>query len=157
MLHYSNYEESEIRGVYTEDAMREEMAQYAEFGRKKNEKAIAYQKHRIDTLMLQRKSLGQEDRKIQKKQSELKNVIEKTTEIIQLKKTMRSRRKKIVRQMSQLAISIGQERDKLEKMHTLTDEQLAEQELRDSHLYFEEFYVIDDRLAKNQTIEEHRA
>jgi septal ring factor EnvC (AmiA/AmiB activator) len=142
VLHYAYYEESEVRGVYTEDAMRKELAQYAEWGRKHNEKSIAEQERRIEELKKQRKELGQEDRKIQEKQAELKVVSEKIEEMRQLEKNLRHNRKEVARKMDQLAMSIRNQEYGLKKMKSLTDNQLAEREMERSHLYFEEFYVL---------------
>ena len=142
VLHYLYYEESTIRSVYTEEAMRQELVQYAEWGRANNEKAIAEQERRIEELKKQRKALGQEDRKIQEKQTELKAVSEKTEEMVQLEKDLRHRRKEVVRKMDQLAMSIHNQEYGLEKMKSLTDEQLAEREMERNNLYFEEFYVL---------------
>jgi hypothetical protein len=142
VLHYSYYEESEIRGVYTEEAMKQELAQYAEWGRAYNEKSIAEQERRIEELKDSRKALGQEDRKIQEKQAELKAVSEKTEEMRQLEKDLRHSRKEVVRKMDRLAMSIRNQEYGLEKMNSLTDEQLAEREMDRNHLYFEEFYVL---------------
>ena len=143
VLHYAYYEESEIRGVYAEDAMKKELARYAEWGRAHNEKAITSQEHNIEELKKQRKALGQEDRKISEKQAELKKVgPEKSEEQKQLEKSLKRDRKAVARKMDQLAMSIRNQEYGLEKMKGLTDEQLAEKEMQRSHLYFEEFYVI---------------
>ena len=143
VLHYACYEESEIRGVYTEDAMKKELEMYAEWGRAHNEKAIADQERRVEEQQKRRKALGQEDRKIQEKQAELKKVgSEKTEEMKQMEKSLKSRRKALDREMSQLAVSIQNQKYGLEKMKNLTDEQLAEKEMQRGHLYFEEFYVL---------------
>jgi chromosome segregation ATPase len=142
VLHYSYYEESEVRGVYTEDAMRKELTQYAEWGRAHNEKSIAEQERRIEELKARRKALGQEDRKIQEKQAELKAVSEKIEEMRQLEKDLRHNRKEVARKMDQLAMSIRNQEYGLEKMRGLTDNQLAEREMERNHLYFEEFYVL---------------
>ena len=142
VLHYACYEESEVRGVYTEDEMKKELARYADWVRANNEKTIAEQEHRIEELQKRRKALGQEDRKIQEKQAELKFVKEKSEIQKELEKTLRHNRKEIDRQMAQLAMSIKNQEYGLEEMKSLTDNQLAEKEMQRSHLYFEEFYVL---------------
>lgn len=142
VLHYACYEESEIKGVYTEDAMRKEMTLYAEWGRERNEKAIVEQERRIEELKARRKALGQEDRRISEKQAELKVVHEKSDIQKELEKTLRHNRKEVVRQMDQLAMSIRNQEYGLEKMKNLTDKQLAEQEMQRGHMYFEEFDVL---------------
>ena len=106
VLHYAYYEESEVKGVYTEDAMKKELEMYAGWGRAHNEKAIAEQEHRIEELQKRRKALGHEDRKIQEKQAELKFVKEKSEIQKEVEKTLRHNRKEIDRQMAQLAMSI---------------------------------------------------
>ena len=142
VLHYACYEESEIKGVYTEEAMRKELALYAEWGRERNEKAIVEQERRIEELKARRKTLGQEDRRISEKQVELKVVHEKSDIQKELEKTLRHNRKEVVRQMDQLAMSIRNQEYGLEKMKNLTDKQLAEREMQRGHLYFEEFDVL---------------
>lgn len=137
VLHYSNWDESEIHGVYTEDAMKKEMVKYAEWGRKKNEKAIAEQERRIEELKKRRKTLGQEDRKLSENQARLK-----ADGINNARTILKSKRKEIMRQMSQLAMSISNQEVGLEKMRNMTDQQLAEQEMSRGHLYFEEFDVL---------------
>lgn len=137
VLHYAYYEESEIRGVYTEDAMKKEIAQYAEWGRVSNEKAIAEQEQRIEELMKQRKALGQEDRKISERQAQME-----ADGIANAKKQLKSERKRLMGQMDDLARSIRNMEWKLKEMKSLTSEQLAEREMERSHLYFEEFYVL---------------
>ena len=143
VLHYAYYEESEIRGVYTEEAMQKELAQYAQWGRERNEKAIANQELRIEELKVRRKALGQEDRKISEKQAELKAASPSLSEDIkELSKSLKNSRKRLMREMDQLAMSIRNQEYGLEKMRNLTERQLAEKELEASHLYFEEFYVL---------------
>lgn len=143
VLHYAYYEDSEIKGVYTEEAMKKELEMYAQWGRANNERAIANQERRIKELKKRRKALGQEDRKIQEKQAELKVVgSEKTEEMKQMEKSLKSRRKELDREMVQLAMSIQNQEYGLDKMKSLTDKQLAEKEMQRGHLYFEEFYVL---------------
>jgi hypothetical protein len=143
VLHYSYYDESEVLGVYTEGAMKNEISQYARLGKERNDKTIIEQERRIEELKARRKDLGQEDRKIQEKQTELKAVSsEKTEGMKHLEKSLRSRRKELDREMAQLAVSIQNQEYGLEKMKNLTDEQLAEKEMQRGHLYFEEFDVL---------------
>jgi seryl-tRNA synthetase len=142
VLHYAYYEESEIRGVYTEDAMKKELAQYAELGKARNAKEIAEQEQRIEELKKQRKSLGQEDRKISEKQSELKSANNQSEEHKQLLKALKHDRKAVIRQMDQLAMSIRNQEYRLEQMKNYTDNQLATREMERLHLYFEDFYVL---------------
>ena len=136
VLHYSHYEESEVHGVYTEEAMKKELAQYAECGRERNEKAIAEQKRRVEDLKARRKKLGQRDREVQKQQKQLKE------DNVKADSVLKSERKRLMREMTQLAMDIHNQECGLEKMKSLTDEQLAEREMQRGHLYFEEFYVL---------------
>lgn len=135
-LHYQDYDESEVRGVYTEEAMNKELAKYAEWGRERNEKNIAEQKERLEQLRVLRHKLGQRDREIQEQQKQMKEDNEKADYVL------RSERKKLMREMTQLALTIMNQEDGLEKMENLTECQLAEKEMNRCHLCFEEFYVL---------------
>ena len=137
VLHYSHWEESEIKGVYTEDAMKKELAQYAKWGREYNDRAIAEQEKRIDELKRHRKAFGQEDRKLSENQAKLKS-----EGVENVRKLLKSKRKEIARQMSQLARSIETQELGLQKMRNLTDEELAKREMERGHLYFEECYLL---------------
>ena len=139
VLHYQCYDESEIHGVYTEDAMKKELAKYAEWGRERNEKAIAEQKKRIEQLKARRHKLGQRDREIQEQQKQIKADNEKADSVL------KSERKRLMREMTQLAVTIMNQESGLEKMESLTDSQLAEQEMNRGHMYFEEFDVFGMR------------
>ena len=136
VLHYQYYEDSEIIGVYTEEAMSKELAEYAERGRVRNEKAIVDQERRLEDLRTRRKKLGQRDREIQEQQAKLK------ADNVKADSVLKSERKKIMKEMSQLAVSIQNQEYGLEKMKNLTDKQLAEREMQRGHLYFEEFCVL---------------
>lgn len=137
VLYYSYYDESEIRGVYTEDAMRRELARYTEQGRAKTEKMITSQESRIKELKQRRKALGQEDHKLDEKQVQME-----ADGIHNARIKLKSERKKIMRQMDQLAMDIRNQEAGLKRMKSLTDEQLANQEMSRADLYFEEFHVI---------------
>lgn len=136
MLHYSHWDESEIYGVYTEDAMKKELIRYAEWGKEKNRKAIVEQEKRIETLKTNRYKLGQRDREIQEQQKQLKADNKKAAAVL------KSERKRIARDMAGLATSIQNQEIGLAKMKSFTDDELAQQELQRSHLYFEEFHVL---------------
>lgn len=136
VLHYQCYDESEVHGVYTEDAMKKELAKYAEWGREHNKKLIAEQKKRIEQLKARRHKLGQRDREIQEQQKQIKADNEKADSVL------RRERKNIMREMTQLALTIMNQEGGLEKMENLTDDQLAQQEMNRGHMYFEEFNVL---------------
>jgi hypothetical protein len=143
VLHYAYYEESEVRGVYTEDTMKKELAQFGELGKTRNDQAIAEHERIIAELTQQRKSLGQEDRQISAKQAELKSIGHaKTEEQKQLEKSLKQNRKGVMRQMDLLARSIRNHEYGLKEMRNWTDKQLAEREMERNHLYFEEFDVL---------------
>lgn len=137
VLHYCDYDESEVRGVYTEEAMKKELAMYVEWGRERERVMITDQEARIEELKARRKELGQKDRRLQEKQEQLE-----ADGAHNARKMLKSERKEIMRQMDQLAMSIRNQEYGLEKMKSLTDEQIAEREMERAHLYFEEFYVI---------------
>lgn len=136
VLHYSHWDESEIHGVYTEDAMKKELIRYTEWGREKNNKAILEQTKRIESLKKRRHQLGQRDREIQEQQGQIKADNQKANSVL------KSERKKITREMADLLTTINNQEIGLEKMKKYTDEELAQQELQRSHLYFEEFHII---------------
>ena len=137
VLHYSYYEESEVRGVYTEDAMNKELAQYANWGREHNNRTIDEYEKKIETLAEQRKALGQEDRKLSERQSQME-----ADGIANAKKQLKGERKQLMKRMDELAHSIKMLEWKIKDLRVLTDDQLAEREMERNHLYFEEFYVL---------------
>ena len=137
VLHYAYYEESEVRGVYTEDAMNKELAQYAEWGREHNNSTIAEYERKIETLTEQRKALGQEDRKISERQAQME-----AEGVSNAKKQLKSERKQLMKKMDELAHSIKMLEWKIKDLSVLTDAQLAEREMERNHLYFEKFYVL---------------
>ena len=110
VLHYQHYDESEIHGVYTEDAMKKELAKYAEWGREHNKKAIVEQKKRLEQLRDRRHKLGQRDREIQEQQKQIKADNEKADSVL------KSERKRLMREMTQLAVTIMNQENGLKKM-----------------------------------------
>jgi hypothetical protein len=98
---------------------------------------IAEQEARIQEFKQRRKALGQENRKLDERQKQME-----ADGIHNAKIMLKSERKKIMRQMDQLAMDIKNQEYGLERMKNMTDQQLAEQEMGRSHLYFEEFDVL---------------
>lgn len=137
VLSYFDYEDSEIRGVYTKSSMLSEKKRFADLRRERHEEMINENESIICNNIATRRKLAKKQEELLAKERDAYN-----TGNIELSKKIHSERKEIIRLIDQMSMAISNLERGIEKMRNMNEDELAEAYMCSRHLSFEEFEVI---------------
>lgn len=137
ILQYWNYEDSEVRGVYTYDAMMKEKEQYTQWGRERYAREIESKRKSISELNQKRDKVIEEERVILGNQHAARDAGHKDVE-----KKLQKMRKPLLKDIDNYAHQIHMLESTVKKLENLTDEELCNSWMSYEHISFEEFYVL---------------
>ncbi len=125
LIHERGYCDIECRGIYTAEAKADQLAIYTDEGRTKNNADIQAAECKLAELRQQVRAAGQNQVALNSspaKKKDRRNAEKATAELKQ----------KVTRLEAML-----------EEMRAKTDEQLCQMVMADKHIYFEEYYVLN--------------
>lgn len=140
-LYYDWYDESAIRGIYSEESMKAEFAKYVEIGRKANEAQIAKLEKSVEEKKTLRTQHKANKKDIERQISELTQKgslsIDEALNLADLKKKLET----IKRKLAIATRGMNKDNEDIKKLRALTDEQLGTKAMDEENLYFQEFEV----------------
>lgn len=125
LLHEGIYCDIECRGIYTAEAKAAQLAIYTDEGRAKNTADIQTAESKLAELRLQARDAGKNQAALNSSPAKKKN------------------RRQAEKATAELKNRVARLEAMLEEMRAKTDEQLCQMVMADKHIYFEEYYVLD--------------
>ena len=137
VLTYSYYEEFYIRGIYTEDAMKQEKKEFAEYRRIANLALIFNHNTEIERQRAKRKLIIDKEQELLEQQRKAKADGDAVRE-----KELKKERKVLIKSIELNSNRIKTLQAYIEMLNNMTEEDLVKDYMNREHLYFEEFDVL---------------